>query len=132
MAMRGAQWRSDASGRCAGRFAKFGSVLHPDETRLIGFGRFASDQKPRKRERRRETFDFPGFTHCRGTNRNEVRAIRLAAKNRMRATVGAIRDAHGTGCLNDFGFWPKKRHGAERVGNGTQAEGLLHIAGKCF
>ena len=44
------------------RFAKFGLALHPDKTRLIQFGRFASDRRRRDGEGRPETFDFLGFT----------------------------------------------------------------------
>src|ERR1035438_2656132 len=38
------------------RLAKFALVLHPDKTRLIEFGRFASDRRRRKGEERPETF----------------------------------------------------------------------------
>jgi RNA-directed DNA polymerase len=76
------------------RFAKFGLALHPDKTRLIEFGRFASDRRQRKGEGRPETFDFLGFTHCCGTDRKgRFQLIRLTAKKRMRATMTAIRDA---------------------------------------
>lgn len=51
------------------RFAKFGLVLHPDKTRLIQFGRFASERRRIGGQGRPETFDFLGFTHCCGTDR---------------------------------------------------------------
>jgi RNA-directed DNA polymerase len=76
------------------RFAKFGLSLHPEKTRLIQFGRFASDRRRRNGKGRPETFDFLGFTHCCGTDRNgKFQIIRLTAKKRMRATMTAIRDA---------------------------------------
>ena len=76
------------------RLAKFALVLHPDKTRLIEFGRFASDRRRRKGKGRPETFDFLGFTHCCGTDRKgKFQIVRLTAKKRMRATMAAIRDA---------------------------------------
>lgn len=76
------------------RFAKFGLSLNLDKTRLIEFGRFAKIDRRRRGEGRPETFDFLGFTHCCGTNRQgQFRVIRLTAKKRMRATLAAIRAA---------------------------------------
>jgi RNA-directed DNA polymerase len=76
------------------RFAKFGLALHPDKTRLIEFGRFASERRRRKGQGRPETFDFLGFTHCCGTDQQgRFQIIRITAKTRMRATLTAIRDA---------------------------------------
>jgi len=75
------------------RFAKFGLALHPDKTRLIEFGRFASDRRRRRGQGRPQTFDFLGFTHCCGTDRKgKFQVIRLTSKKRMRATLTAIRD----------------------------------------
>ena len=76
------------------RLAKFGLALHPDKTRLIEFGRFASERRRRRGQGRPETFDFLGFTHCCGTDRQgRFQIIRITAKKRMRATLTAIRDA---------------------------------------
>jgi group II intron reverse transcriptase/maturase len=76
------------------RFAKFGLALHPDKTRLIEFGRFAIDRRRRRGQGRPETFDFLGFTHCCGTDRQgKFQVIRLTSKKRMRATLTGIRDA---------------------------------------
>ncbi|HEX2711133.1 MAG TPA: group II intron reverse transcriptase/maturase, partial [Candidatus Acidoferrales bacterium] len=76
------------------RFAKFGLTLNLDKTRLIEFGRFAAIDRRRRGEGRPETFDFLGFTHCCGTNRQgQFRVTRLTAKKRMRATLAAIRAA---------------------------------------
>jgi group II intron reverse transcriptase/maturase len=75
------------------RFAKFGLALHPDKTRLFEFGRFASDRRRRRGQERPETFDFLGFTHCCGTDRQgRFQVIRVTSKKRMRATLTAIRD----------------------------------------
>ena len=76
----------------AERFAKFGLTLNLDKTRLIEFGRFAAINRRRRGQGRPETFDFLGFTHCCGTNRQgRFQVIRLTAKKRMRTTLAAIR-----------------------------------------
>ena len=50
------------------RLGQFALDLHPDKTRLIEFGRFATAHRRARGERRPETFDFLGFTHyCRKT-----------------------------------------------------------------
>ncbi len=74
------------------RLAKFGLALHPDKTRLIEFGRFAVERRRGRGQGRPETFDFLGFTHCCGTDRQgKFQVVRLTAKKRMRATLTAIR-----------------------------------------
>ena len=75
------------------RLAKFGLSLHPDKTRLIEFGRFAEENRRARGQRRPETFDFLGFTHCCGKDRQgRFQVIRLTIKKRMRATLAAIRE----------------------------------------
>lgn len=70
-------------------------MFAPGQTRLIEFGRFATERR-RKRQRgqgRPETFDFLGFTHCCGTSRSgEFRLLRLTVKKRMRTTLADIRE----------------------------------------
>ncbi len=74
------------------RFAKFGLTLHPDKTRLIEFGRFAAENRKKRGQGHAETFDFLGFTHCCGTDRQgRFQVVRLTVKKRMRATLAAIR-----------------------------------------
>jgi len=51
------------------RFAKFDLELHPEKTRVISFGRFEREDAL-KEKRRPNTFDFLGFTHYCGKNRN--------------------------------------------------------------
>ena len=46
-----------------GRLSKFGLQLHPNKTRLIEFGRFATQNRRRREQGKPETFDFLGFTH---------------------------------------------------------------------
>ena len=50
------------------RLRKFGLELHPDKTRLIEFGRYATERRKKRVEGKPETFDFLGFTHLGGTN----------------------------------------------------------------
>ena len=52
------------------RLRKFGLELHPDKTRRIEFGRFAEQNRKRRGEGKPETFDFLGFTHISGKDRN--------------------------------------------------------------
>jgi len=51
------------------RFAKFGLELYPDKTRLIEFGRFATERRRKRGAGKPETFDFLGFTHICAMNR---------------------------------------------------------------
>ncbi len=53
-----------------GRFARFGLELHPDKTRLAGFGRRAARDRAARGEGKPETFTFPGFTHICATSRS--------------------------------------------------------------
>src|SRR4030095_9864976 len=51
------------------RFAAYGLELHPEKTRLIEFGRYASENRDRDGRGKPETFDFLGFTHICGKTR---------------------------------------------------------------
>ena len=56
------------------RCAEFGLELHPEKTRLVEFGRFATANRRRRGERKPETFDFLGFTHyCAKTRKGRFR-----------------------------------------------------------
>src|SRR5215472_10345850 len=50
------------------RLEKFGLELHPEKTRLMEFGRFATENRKKRGEGKPETFNFLGFTHICGTN----------------------------------------------------------------
>ena len=70
-AVLGFQHREDAEqflGQLRERLAKFGLELHPEKTRLIEFGRFATENRKKRGEGKPETFHFLGFTHICGTN----------------------------------------------------------------
>ena len=51
------------------RIEKFGLKLHPEKTRLIEFGRFASSNRKKSGKGKPETFDFLGFTHICSKNK---------------------------------------------------------------
>jgi group II intron reverse transcriptase/maturase len=76
------------------RFAKFGLKLHEGKTRLIEFGRYASERRKRRGEGRPETFDFLGFTHkCAKSRKHGWFTIhRHSMAKRMRATLQAIKE----------------------------------------
>ena len=74
------------------RLDKFGLTLNAKKTRLIDFGRFAAANRKRRGQKKPETFDFLGFTHCCSTNRQGLFQVRrLTVKKRMRAKVAEIR-----------------------------------------
>jgi group II intron reverse transcriptase/maturase len=108
----GFQDRSDAE-RCLrelrGRLEKFGLELHPDKTRLIEFGRFATERREKRGQGKPETFSFLGFTHYCGTTRTGTFTIkRKSIAKRMRAKLADIetqlrRIMHQS--VSDMGKW---------------------------
>lgn len=58
------------------RFARFGLALHRDKTRLIEFGRFASQNSASHGKGKPDTFNFLGFTHICGVTRKGWFTIR--------------------------------------------------------
>ena len=77
----------------AQRFAQFGLELHPDKTRLIEFGRFASARRVRQGSGKPETFDFLGFTHfCAKTRSGRFWLRRITIAKRVRAKLKAVKD----------------------------------------
>ena len=50
------------------RMGKFGLELHPEKTRLIECGRYATERRAKRGEGKPETFNFLGFTHICGTS----------------------------------------------------------------
>ena len=71
-AVLGFQYREDADRfleQLQERVRKFGLTLHPDKTRLIEFGRYATERRKKRGEGKPETFNFLGFTHICGRSR---------------------------------------------------------------
>jgi RNA-directed DNA polymerase len=74
------------------RLEKFGLSLHPDKTRLIEFGRFASERCEKRGLGKPETFNFLGFTFICGKSRNgKFQVIRKSRSDRMKAKLKEIR-----------------------------------------
>ena len=69
------------------RLAKFGLELHPEKTRLIEFGRYATERRKARGEGKPETFAFLGFTHISGTTRKAGRFTIRRQTNRKRMTA---------------------------------------------
>ncbi len=74
------------------RLQEFGLQLHPDKTRLIEFGRYAEQHRKDRGQGPPETFDFLGFTHICGRDREgKFQVRRRTVAKRMRARLQAIR-----------------------------------------
>jgi RNA-directed DNA polymerase len=74
------------------RLGKFGLELHPDKTRLIEFGKFAERDRKRRGEGNPETFDFLGFSHISGKDRNGNFALkRKTISKRLRAKLEEVK-----------------------------------------
>jgi group II intron reverse transcriptase/maturase len=91
----GFQYRADADRFLAEfrkRLGKFGLELHPDKTRLIEFGKFAERDRKQRGEGKPEMFDFLGFTHISGKDRNGNFALkRKTVSKRMRAKLEEVK-----------------------------------------
>lgn len=75
------------------RLQKFGLELHPKKTRLLEFGRRASDRRAREGREPCETFEFLGFTHSCGKTRKNKRFVllRRTSGKRLSRTLAAIK-----------------------------------------
>ena len=90
------------------RLSKFSLTLHEDKTRLLEFGRFATERRARRGAGRPETFNFLGFTHYCGTSRDgrfvvkrktqrqrmirRLKELRMEARQRMHQPVRQQQD----------------------------------------
>lgn len=110
-AVLGFQYRAEAEEFLADlreRLQQFGLELHPEKTRLIEFGRYATERRAKRGEGKPETFHFLGFTHICGKNHatgnfmvyRKTMGKRMAAKlkdlrqklrKRLHAPTGDIR-----------------------------------------
>jgi RNA-directed DNA polymerase len=91
----GFQYRTDADRfltEFRERLGKFGLELHPDKTRRIEFGRFAEHDRKGRGEGKPDTFDFLGFTHISGKDRNGNFAVkRHTIGKRLRGKLAEIK-----------------------------------------
>jgi RNA-directed DNA polymerase len=71
----------------------YGLELHPEKTRLIEFGRYATERRAKRGEGKPETFNFLGFTHICGKNHETgyFMVIRKTIGKRMAAKLKDIR-----------------------------------------
>ena len=92
------------------RFARFGLELRPEKTRLIEFGRFASENRARRGEGKPETFAFLGFTHLCGERLSDGRFTvqRQTIAKRLREKAKEVRQwlmAHRHDPVAELGRW---------------------------
>jgi RNA-directed DNA polymerase len=74
------------------RLGKFGLALHPDKTRRIEFGQYAERNRKLRGEGKPESFEFLGFSHISGKNRNGWYTVRRKTiRKRMRAKLQQIK-----------------------------------------
>jgi RNA-directed DNA polymerase len=77
----------------AQRLADFGLKLHPQKTRVIEFGRFASVTRERRGLGKPETFEFLGFTHIAGLGRDgKFQLKRRSSRKKRRAKLASLKE----------------------------------------
>ena len=75
------------------RLAKFSLEINEEKTRLIEFGKFVSERRERRGEKRCETFAFLGFTHYCGRSRTGKFVVkRRTQAKRMRRRLTRLRE----------------------------------------
>jgi group II intron reverse transcriptase/maturase len=76
------------------RLQKFGLELHPEKTRLIEFGRHATENRKQRGEGKPEVFNFLGFTHICGKTRRTGRFIvkRKTIRKRLSLKLRELRE----------------------------------------
>ena len=74
------------------RLGRFGLEVEPTKTRVMEFGRFAT-QRAKRKGRRPETFDFLGLTHYCGTSRDGkgFRMKRVTSRKKFTAKLKAFK-----------------------------------------
>lgn len=74
------------------RLSRFDLELHPEKTRLIAFGKYATSYRRQQGERKAETFNFLGFTHISSVDRHgRFQLQRHTRRDRMRAALQAVK-----------------------------------------
>ena len=91
-----------------GRFLKFNLYLNAEKTRLIEFGRFASQRRRERGKGKPDTFNFLGFTHICGTTRKgRFTVLRQTISGKMRAKLKEVKQT-----LRRRMHWPVPKVGA--------------------
>ncbi len=92
----GFQYRADAERflrELRERLRKFSLELHPEKTRVIEFGRYASSDRCARGEGKPESFNFLGFVHiCGRTRSGKFLVIRRTRPERMRRKLREIKN----------------------------------------
>jgi RNA-directed DNA polymerase len=75
------------------RMRKFSLELHPEKTRLLEFGPFATENRKKRGEGKPETFNFLGFTHICGQKRGNGRftVLRQTIRKRLQAKLSEVK-----------------------------------------
>jgi len=74
------------------RMAKFGLELHPEKTRVLEFGRYAREDRARRGLGKPETFEFLGFLHIAGEDRQgKYQLRRHTSGKKLRAKLARIK-----------------------------------------
>jgi hypothetical protein len=74
------------------RFQRFNLDLNANKTRLIEFGRFASQRRRERGKGQPESFYFLGFTHiCGATRKGRFTVLRQTISGKMRAKLKEIK-----------------------------------------
>jgi group II intron reverse transcriptase/maturase len=91
------------------RLEQFGLELHGDKTRLLEFGRYASERRQRRGLGKPETFQFLGFVFICGRSRQgRFQLQRRTRADRMRERLRAIKDRlrkHMHASIPEQGKW---------------------------
>lgn len=93
------------------RLQQFRLELHPDKTRLIEFGRFATERRRNRGVGKPETFNFLGFTHICASNEGKFWVKRIPMRARVRAALRRLKSVlrrvmHRP--IAEVGAWLKK------------------------
>jgi len=98
------QYKDDAEKfyRALGRrLEMFDLALAPEKTRILEFGRFANENRGRRREGKPETFNFLGFTFYCSTNRD---------KTKFRVKVKSERKKMASKLMKNYLWLKQNRH----------------------
>jgi len=94
------------------RFRKFNLELHAEKTRVIEFGRFATERRERRGDGKPETFNFLGFTHaCDTTRKGRFIVLRRTMAKRVRAKLKDLKEElrrRMHDAVSDVGQWLKQ------------------------
>lgn len=92
------------------RMAAFALNLHPEKTRLIEFGKFATERREKRGQGKPETFDFLGFTHICGVKANGqgFQLWRKTKRKRLKVKLREVKEElrrHMHASIDEQGRW---------------------------